>query len=311
MSLQLKPIPRVCSSTAAVRKITLTPDNNIQLISGNLSVIDQTKVFSIYFRSESGQFKETSRRSKFGMYVDQALSFFTPKKRFDVEYIITQLSNHRCAVVVTDWSGNIEYLQKSRMSYVYDSGALRSARNGYAFSFAAQTLKKNKLDLSSLIGTEIEPGDPNEFPQAPVPIPPQDDPPASNNGPGFYVEINPVILDAAPPATGNTTNLYTFVIAPSNEKYFIDRSGNSFNLGGGDIPLYHQEFTSSDFTGNTITVTVEDLPAEDKYIKVFLNGIKIEYFSGPLGQLQYSRNGQDLTFYKLTLRSRVNIYFSI
>ena len=109
-----------------------------------------------------------------------------------------------------------------------------------------------------------------------------------------------------PTPTGNTSHLNNIITAANGKQYFIDYLGNAIVFSGGMDN--REEFTSAQFTGNTVTVTVGTLPTDPKDLWVFENGRKLEE-AAAVDQDSHTRSGQTLTFFRLTSKSRVIVIF--
>jgi len=315
-TLDLQVIDRKCGALAGIQKVSLTSMDNINQFTPIPAVIDTALLFSIYFRDGTGGYTERSKSSAPGRYIEQSLIFFTPKKRFDVDYIIEQLLNNNCAVIYQSYDGDESAMLNAKMSYVYTSGTKRTDRNGTSFTFAATTRHKVRINVPSVIPTTppIEIDGPIEVPTFDGPLRRNVgvnggsvDVSAPNDFPSYFVEILPQPVSYLPSQAGNALYLNKFITASDGLNYFIDYKGNAMQFAS--FPKFHQQFKYGEFDDNSVTITFADLPDDPLFIWVFQNGRKKEYTQGDVNVEQYSRDGQTLTFYRLTEKSEVNIYW--
>ena len=308
-TLDLTQVDRICGALAGVKKVSLTSMSNINRYTALPEIIDPTQVYAFYFRESTGGYTEKSGKTAAGSYMDQQLTFFTPKKRFDVFYIVQQLLDNRCAVIHESWDGDTDILLNASMTYQYTTGTKRTDRNGTEFLFKAKTRRKEQFAISGL-SSNLQPDDTSvNLPDGGTiggngsgPF----DGTGNNEYPAFFVEIIPAQTSYTPTPTGNTQYLNKFITAADGSNYFIDHQGNALRFSS--FPTYYELFTPAQFTGNTVTVTVGTLPTDPKDLWVFVNGRKLEE-AAAVDQDSYTRSGQTLTFFRLTSKSQVVLYF--
>lgn len=301
--LSLQEIPQICHSSGGVKVIQITDLDNISLDTGIPTIVDTGKAYKIYFKYASGGYKEKSQISDAGKVILQTLSMFINKKRFAVDYIIGQLLDNQCHVIYEDWNGDTEVLLYADLLHEYESGQKLSDPNGYKFEFSSKTRKKyhnlSGIGFSAPQGEAQNPG--AETGQT------GSGQTGGNTTPGYFVEINPTQLVTTPAASGNTTNLNKFVTGADGRNYFIDHLGNAMHFD--QFPNNRETFEFADFTGNTFTVT-ETLPTDDKDFFVVVNGSLIQKTDATVTPLTYSRSGQDITIYKATSKTKVEVYWN-
>ena len=319
-TLDLTDIPRKCGAPASIEKISLTAMANVNRYSPVPEILDTAKVFSIYFRSGTSEYSEKSNRTSAGQYIFQSLTFFTPGRRFDIDYLIQQLLNNTCGVVYKPYDGNTDVMLHARMEYEYTTGTKLTDRNGTSFRFTTTTKDKSKLrNLPYLEEPVVETDGPFDLPTFTGPFTRQTSttsqnsvdrsPPGStpNNFPSYFVKIEPGQVNYLPSQAGNVLHLNKFITASDGMNYFIDYLGNAMQFAS--FPKFHQKFTPSEFNGNSVTVTMANLPDDPLFVWVFQNGRKKEFTTDELDVETYSRDGQVLTFYRLTSNSEIHIYW--
>ena len=265
-TLDLKAVERKCIALAGIKKVSLTAMENIDLYAETIKLIDSQKVYSIYFRNGTGGYTEKSSKTSAGSYITQSLTFFTPKKRFDIQYIISQLLDNRCAVQHESYDGDVDLMVKATMAYSYSSGTKRTDRNGTQFNFTAITRRKEQISITS---PEVENQDPvlpiDDLIELPNFGGPLLDPSevtsntTGNNFPSFFVEVLPQQIPYQPTPEGNSQYLNKFITANDGFNYFIDHRGNAMQFSS--FPSYRQEFSSVTFDGNSITCLLYTSPS--------------------------------------------------
>lgn len=216
MSQPLLAIPKICTTSAGISSIVMTLPANIATppttsINATLDFIDPDAVFSIAFTRSTARFRENARTGPGGDYYESELSAFIPKRRIEMETLITRLRNRRVHGIYIDRNGNQFIVWNARFFHQYDSGDRPGTREGYSISLNASNIR----DVPIISGNE-------ELPEPPGPS----DPPES-----CCITINPLALPSPPPPSGNTQYLSQIVSTIDGTVYFIDKNGLAIALG--------------------------------------------------------------------------------
>jgi len=213
-------IPKVCQTIGGIQAMVIFETSNLTeipppSIAAALSYADPSKVYTIVFERNSARYTEQSRDTTGGDVYDFNLNAFIPKRRAEMETLISALRNRRINAVYVGKDGYQGLVWNARFRYKYDSGDKPGARNGYSISFTGTHLRQ----LPVIEGSATLP-----------------DPCAGSGGGGggggCCVVINPVPLDYIPSPTGNAANRNEVVVALDGNIYLIDDNGNSIVLGG-------------------------------------------------------------------------------
>jgi hypothetical protein len=259
--MELHLIEQICRSQGGIKKISLTTVDNI-LKSYNPSVIDDDKVYTMYFRRKTGGYTEETEDSRHNQKIIQKLHAFVPQKRLSMELMITKLINKRIVAIFETFDGSGGMLYAAKFNYKYQTGTSRSSDQGYNCEFISEKVI-GSLDYT---GVDIELPDPGD--------------PFYNPNPGVQMEtccisIEPQQIQFVPLAEGNEDYLNHYVVAPNGVKYFIDKWGRAMAFPS--FPEYHESWTG--ITDDEIVVTSGVIPTTDpsKKIFIFKNNLKLEY----------------------------------
>lgn len=297
--IDLQNINSQCHSFGGVKKILFANRSNISLLTGFPQLIDSNQIFTFEFLRNTGQYEEKLKSTRGGDIIDQTLKFFINKKRFDVDYVISQIIDNRLTVFYEDFNGITDILLNSKLVYKYFTGDKRSSRNGYEFTLTSRTRKKYKNIIG--VGVDINIGTPQEPGQSGTIV--NNGSEGGNTQSPLLVIVNPNPINFIPQASGNTQFLNQFVIDPNGHKHFIDYLGTAMKFDV--LPRTHIQLTSDDFVGNTVTVPGVPLDPKDYYVN--LNGNQ-RTLSNSIAKNTFTRNGDDFTFYKLTSNSTLDFY---
>ena len=200
-----------------------------------IDFLDDAKVYSISFERSQGSFEETAKRSEHGDYYEHVVKFFVPKRRIEMETLITLLRNRRVHAIAIDRNNTQSMIWRARFTYKFTTGSGTSA-NGYSCILSASSIR----NAPSLAGNLTLP--------------------TTNNGEMCCITINPVQLAYVPPPTGNTENLNKMVTASNGATYFIDKDGLALSIGS-PMPV-RQPFTNVSATFVHVTAALLPDPTD-------------------------------------------------
>jgi len=112
MAVTLNNIEKICDSIGGISLIQITDISNIK---ADNTVNDPAKVYTIHFRRNTASYSAKSKDSNQNQKVHQQLKAFVPKRRLSMQTLITNISNHRLAVLYTDREDNVVLLKSAKL----------------------------------------------------------------------------------------------------------------------------------------------------------------------------------------------------
>lgn len=281
MTLELHEIERICDSIGGISSIKITTVDNIE---GGYSpaIIDELKVYSIYFRRKTGGYSEETEDSKHGQKIVQKIEFFVPKKRLSMEELIKKIINKRVVITYNDFDGAGGMLYKAKFRYKYYTGKAKAEDQGYACEFTTEKII-GSLDYT---GVNIELPDPGA--------------PFENPNPGVYYDsccvlVNPEPVGFVPAESGNTEYLNKYVVGSNGVKYFIDKFGNAMAFPM--MPQFVETWSGNGTDEITVTSGVLNSVDTHKNTFVFLNQLKLLFdASTPTDERYFTKVDNKLKF---------------
>lgn len=235
MIKDIQDIKSICelglTNFSGIRSLSFTDVANMSVLG---HVAPGSTVYKVDFRRFTGELTDDYNSSRAGDYYIKRASIFVQRYRAAAERIIEELKDRKVVVFVKD-NNNVEHrIDYAIFSSKFTTGKSGKDAQGYEWTFEGVDRRIRffaDASLNDLTGDVYTPPAPDNDDVGPAPDP--ESPPGVNY---CCVTILLTPIPEAPLPTGNILYRGKFVTTlDDGSRYFIDKNGNSIQLGGANI----------------------------------------------------------------------------